>query len=109
MKKLPKYVHGYTDRLGKARYYYKRPGCKPVPLPGLPWSPSFMAAYDAAHAAYEQPDAVPVGSSRTLGGTLDAALVRYFESAAFLQGLAKSTQGPQRSLLERWRKDQGKL
>ena len=30
MKKLPKYVHGYTDRLGKARYYYKRTGSKPV-------------------------------------------------------------------------------
>ena len=33
----------------------------------------------------------------------------YYESATFLQGLAKSTQGPQRSLLERWRKDHGEL
>jgi intergrase/recombinase len=35
--------------------------------------------------------------------------VLYYENAAFLQGLAKSTQGPQRSLLERRRKGHGKL
>jgi hypothetical protein len=109
MKKLPKHVHGYTDRLGKARYYYKRTGSKPVALSGLPWSPGFMADYEAAHAAYEQPMAVPLGASRTKVGTLNAALVRYYESAAFLQALAKSTQGPQRGLLERWRKDHGEL
>jgi hypothetical protein len=50
MKKLSKHVHGYIDRLGKARYYYKRAGSKPVALSGLPWSPGFMAAYDIAHA-----------------------------------------------------------
>jgi integrase len=109
MKKLPKYVHGYNDRLGKARYYYKRPGCKPVPLRGLPWSPEFMAAYDLAHGAYAAPDVIPLGASRTRAGTLNAALVRYYESATFLQGLATSTQGPQRSLLERWRKGHGDL
>jgi hypothetical protein len=69
-KKFPDYVHGYEDRLGKARYYYKRTGSKPVPLHGLPWSPGFMAEYDAAHAAYTLPDAVPLGASRTRAGTL---------------------------------------
>jgi hypothetical protein len=92
MKKLPKHVHGYADRLGKARYYYKRTGNKPVALHGLPWSPGFMAEYDVAHAAYEQPLAVPLGASRTIRGTLDAGLVLYYESATFLQGLAKSTK-----------------
>jgi len=109
MKKLPKHVHGYTDRLGKARFYYKRTGSKPVPLHGLPWSPRFMAEYDVAHNAYTQPDTVPLGASRTRAGTLNAALVRYYESAAFQQELAKSTQGPQRSLLERWREGHGEL
>jgi hypothetical protein len=69
-KKFPDSVHGYEDRLGKARYYYKRTGSKPVPLHGLPWSPGFMAEYDAAHAAYTLPDAVPLGASRTRAGTL---------------------------------------
>lgn len=109
MKKLPKHVHGYIDRLGNARYYYKRTGCKGIALPGLPWSPGFMAAYDLAHAAYEQPMAIPLGASRTIRGTLDAALVLYYESAAFLQGLGDNTRGPQRGLLERWRKGHGKL
>lgn len=60
---------------------------------GLPWSPGVLLAYDAAYAAYEQPLAVPLGASRTIRGSLDAGLVLYFESANFLQGLAKSTQG----------------
>ena len=39
------YVHGYNDRLHKPRHYYKREGCRAVRVPGLPWSPDFMAAY----------------------------------------------------------------
>lgn len=74
MKRLPKYVHGYNDRLGKARYCRR---AKSVALPGLPWSPDFMAAYDAAHAAYEQPTPVALGANRTARGTLDAGLVLY--------------------------------
>lgn len=109
MKKLPKHVHGYIDRLSKARYYYKRTGCKAVALHGLPWSPGFMAEYDAAHAAYEAPLAVPLGASRTIRGALDAGLVLYYGSANFLQGLGEGTRGPQRGLLERWRKGHGKL
>jgi hypothetical protein len=111
MKKLPKHVHGYVDRLGKARFYYKRKGigAKGIPLPGLPWSPQFMAAYDLAHAVYQQPAAVPLGASRTHPGSLNAALVQYYASANFRKELADSTRGPQRSLLERWRKDRGEF
>ena len=108
MKKLPKHVHGYIDRLGTARHYYKRAGSKPVALPGLPWSPDFMAEYEAAHAAYEQPDSVPLGSSRTMAGTLNAALVRYYESGGF-KDLAPGTRDMRRNLLERWRADHGAL
>ena len=107
-KRFPDHVHGYVDRLGKARHYYKRPGSKPVALPGLPWSPEFMAKYEAAHAAYEQPIAMPLGANRTAAGTLNAALVLYYEDPVFLQ-LAKGTRDPRRNLLERWRKDHGKL
>ena len=45
MRHLPKYVHGFVDRHGRPRFYFRRAGFKKVPLPGLPWSPEFMAAY----------------------------------------------------------------
>jgi integrase len=50
MKRPPKYVQGFIDRHGKPRFYFRRPGFKSVPLPGLPWSPEFMAAYAEALA-----------------------------------------------------------
>ena len=86
---------------GKARYYYKRTGCKPVALPGLPWSPDFMAAYDAAHAAYEAPLTIPLGAGQTKAGSLNAGLVRYYESTSFKE-LAPGTREMRRNLLERW-------
>lgn len=45
MKRPPKFVQGFVDRHGHARFYFRRPGFKRVPLPGLPWTPQFMAAY----------------------------------------------------------------
>jgi integrase len=106
--KLPKFVHGYTDRLGKPRFYYRRKGANSAPLPDLPWSPAFMQAYEAAEAAIgTQPPPGPIGASRTLPGSLNAALVKYYQSSAFTEGLAKSTQGPRRALLERFRKERG--
>ena len=60
-------MHGFVDRHEKARFYYRRGG-KNVPLPGLPWSPEFMAAYEAAHAAFRQDEPAPLGSSRTVSG-----------------------------------------
>ena len=90
MKKFPDYVHGYNDRLGKPRHYYKRTGSKPRCLARPAVVAGIHGGLRAAHAAYEQPDAVPLGASRTLAGTLDAALVQYYESAKFLQGLARA-------------------
>jgi hypothetical protein len=48
MKRPPKYVHGFIDRHGRPRFYFRRAGFKKMPLPGLPWSPEFMAAYQDA-------------------------------------------------------------
>lgn len=44
----PKYVQEVRDRYGKVRCYLRRPGHKAVPLPGVIWTPTFMAAYEAA-------------------------------------------------------------
>jgi hypothetical protein len=38
------------DCHGKPRWYLRRAGHKRVPLPGLPWSPEFMASDEAAMA-----------------------------------------------------------
>jgi hypothetical protein len=103
---LPKYVHGWVDKRGggaKARHYFCRPGFKRVPLPGLPWSPEFMAAYEAAMAG--QPP-IEIGSKRTVPGTVNAAVIAYFSSAAFLQ-LAPATRANRRAILERFREAHG--
>ena len=44
MKRPPKYVQAFIDRNGKPRFYFRRPGFKSVPLPGLPWSPQIYGS-----------------------------------------------------------------
>src|SRR5215475_907982 len=46
--RLPKYVQAWVDREGRAHHYLRRKGFPLARLPGLPWSPSFMAAYEKA-------------------------------------------------------------
>jgi len=101
--KLPPYVQAFVDRQGRARFYFRRRGYQSVPLPGLPWSPTFMAAYEAAKG---EPSRIEVGLSRTTVGTVNAAVISYFNSAAF-QGLALETQRSRRGILERFRVEHG--
>ena len=49
--KLPRFVHGFIDRHGKPRFYFRRRGFKQTPLPGLPHSTEFLDAYQAALGA----------------------------------------------------------
>lgn len=39
------YVNTYKDRYGTVRRYFRKRGCKPVALPGVPGSAEFMDAY----------------------------------------------------------------
>jgi hypothetical protein len=103
MRRLPKFVHGFIDRHGKPRFYFRRPGFKQVPLPGLPWSPEFMAAYEAA---LTETPRIDIGASRTMPGTVSHAMVLYFQSAAF-EAFAPSTQMMRRATLERFRAEHG--
>jgi integrase len=103
LRRPPKYVQGFTDRHGKPRYYLRRPGHKTVPLPGLPWSPSFMAAYQAA---MEEAPRVEVGANRTKPGTVAASVVSYFNSWAF-RNLADETRRTRKNILERFREQHG--
>ena len=97
--KLPPYIHGFIDRHGKPRFYFRRRGHETARLPGLPYSPSIMAAYEAAMG--EQPSA-EIGASRTISGTVNAAVVSYYNSGAF-QVLAPETKRTRRCILERFR------
>lgn len=96
MRHLPKYVHGYIDRHGKPRHYLRRLGFPRIRLPGLPWSPEFMAAYEEALAG--QP--APIGISRVKPGTFHALAVSYFASPAF-RTKRPSTQYTYRNIIDR--------
>jgi integrase len=103
--KKPRYTHGFIDRHGRSRYYFRRPGFKQVPLPGLPWSPSFMAAYEAAMKG-EAPPRKEIGESRSQPGTIAALVAAYFSSPQF-KGLSASTQATYRGIIERFRREHG--
>src|SRR6516164_2535895 len=96
MRRPPQYVNGFIDRHGKARWYFRRAGFKKAPLPGLPWSPEFMAAYERALAG--QP--APIGAERTIPGTLRALAVSYLASRAF-RTTRPSQQSPYRGVIAR--------
>ncbi|WP_156944939.1 hypothetical protein [Bradyrhizobium sp. Ec3.3] len=55
----------------------------------------------------EVPAKPELGAGRTIPGTVNAALVSYYQSTAFTKGLAKSTQSNRRAILENFRNDHG--
>jgi len=52
-------------------------------------------------------DLRPSTFSRTVPGTVNAALVSYYQSSAFTKGLGESTQQNRRAILERFREEHG--
>jgi integrase/recombinase XerD len=104
--KLPlRYVNEYRDVRGKVRRYFRRPGYKRIPLPGLPGSDEFMSAYQAALG---QSEPLEIGANRTAPGTIDALIVDYFKSNAFTKALAPETQRMRRNILDRFRTENGR-
>jgi hypothetical protein len=95
--KLPKFVQGFVDRHGRARFYFRRPGFNRVKLSGVPWSPEFMAAYQEASNA-EEP-ALQIGSDRVKPRSIRALAIAYYDSAAF-KALKPITQGVYRNIIE---------
>ncbi len=102
MNRPPKFVHGFIDRHGKPRFYFRRAGFKRVPLPGLPWSPEFMAAYEAAMA--ERP--LEIGASRTKPGTIRALAVAYYNGGEF-RNLRPASQRTYRQVIDRFCREHG--
>jgi integrase len=104
--KLPRYVSHFIDRHGHARFYFRREGFPRATLPGLPWSPEFMAAYEAAlRCEPEAPNLL--GSIRSKPGSVAAAVATYFASAAWTNDLSDSSRDMRRPILERFRVDHG--
>lgn len=108
--KKPPYTHGFIDRHGRARYYFRRPGFKPVALPGLPWCPEFMGAYEVAMKGESAPK-IEIGASRTVPGTVNAIVSAYLDCSADstspFKTLAAETQRTRRNILENFRERHG--
>lgn len=100
MNRPPKFVQRFVDRHGKARFYFRRPGFKRVPLPGLPWSPEFMAAYQKLMEKKSAP-VLQVGSGRVIPRSIRALTIAYYDGAAF-KALKPITQGVYRNIIERF-------
>ena len=83
-----RYVNEYIERHGKVRRYFRRPGCRAIPLPGLPGSIEFMAAYQAALAIVSPP---PPSPKHVIAGSLAAVAAGYLRSADFAN-LSPSSQ-----------------
>src|SRR5262245_26196802 len=103
-----RYVNGFPNRGRKSqrvRYYFRRRGIKAIPLPGLPGSEEFMAAYAAALARIPNQH-LEIAANRTLPGTINALVVTYYKSDEW-HALAADTQKTRRRIIERFRVEHG--
>jgi integrase len=101
-----KYVNEFVDRYGKARCYFRRPGQKGIPLPGLPGSREYLDAYAAALEGSPIKLPVEIGAERTVAGSIKAATIGYMNSGDFLN-LRESTRGAYRHILEALTREYG--
>src|SRR6185503_5954405 len=98
--KLPKYVQAWVDRRDDRAYYYlRRHGFPRARLPGLPWSPRFMAAYKAAMSGPR----TAIGTGRIKPGSVAAVVAEYLDSQQFFASKSAGTQRMRRGILERFR------
>ncbi len=104
-KILLRFVHEFKDRHGKTRRYFRRPGFKRTPLPGLPGSEEFMQAYQNA-LDLKTAQRIENGAAKVLAGTIADLIARYYRSPEFL-GLKASTKSTYRSIIEPFRAKHG--
>jgi integrase len=97
-----RFVQAWVDSEGRAHHYFRRRGFERVRLPGLPGSPEFNRAYEAAFGS----GATPIGSSRNKPGSVSAAIASYYGTPAF-KHLAPTSQEVRRAVLEKFRREHG--
>src|SRR5262249_60457398 len=91
-----KYVNEFRDRHGRVRRYFRRRRGRSIPLPGLPGSIEFMAAYQAVLALVSPP---PPSPKHVIAGSLASVTAGYFRSADFAN-LSPSSQRSYRVALK---------
>src|SRR6266568_864813 len=91
-----RYVNEYRDRHGKIRRYFRRPGRRAIPLPGLPGSIEFIESYQAALATASPP---PPSPKHVIAGSLAEVTAGYLRSADFAN-LSPSSQRSYRVALK---------
>lgn len=89
------YVHGYTDRHGHKRHYFRRRG-KQIALPGLPGSDEFMTIYKLALA--DQPASAATKVPAPPGSF--AALAKLYYASTQFTTLAKSSRAGYRGVID---------
>jgi integrase len=101
-----KYVNGFAnlDRKNqRVRYYFRRRGFKAIPLPDLPGSEEFMAAYSAALDQHHNRE---ITAAQARAGTIDALAAAYYRSAEW-HALADETKKARRRIIEKFRAEHG--
>lgn len=98
---LPTHVSGFTDRHGKKRYRYRRKGRATHYFKHLPGTPEFLVELRACEDGEAAP-VIAVAADRSMPGTFNDLLYRYYRSPDFLNP-SERTRVIYRSTLERWR------
>jgi integrase len=99
-KPILPYVNTYADRHGNVRRYFRKRGCKAVPLPGMIGSAEFMAAYRDALGEPAQ------RTARQGEGSVGALICDYLKSPSFTD-LAASSKTLYRTILDRFGRQHG--
>ena len=94
-RRLPPGCIEDRDRHGNIRIYHRAKGRPKVRLRGTPWTPEFMAAYEAAKGAI-----VPTTTKDITSGTWRWLCIRYFSECAEYKRLDARTQHVRRQILE---------
>jgi integrase len=99
-----RFVQAFTAH-GKPYYYFRKPGCARIKLPGLPGSAEFMDAYHAALAASAPPS--DIGAKRSAPGTVNALVALYANSSQFKHEIAAETRRTMWAILQKFRDEHG--
>jgi hypothetical protein len=98
-----RFLQGFVAH-GKAYYYFRKPGCARVKLPGSPFSDEFMKAYQAALSVDVPPS--NIGATRSASGTIATLVAAYAGSDAF-RDLAAETRRTRWAVLRRFGDEHG--